>query len=138
MAATTEGIEARVREFYGMLERGDPAGVSDYISRTDDVVWIGTDPDEWWVGYDTVSRVVSQQVKELGRCSVEGSNPRGATSGDAGWVADQATLRLPDGNAVPMRLTFVYRREEGVWRAVQVHASIGVSNEEAIGLDLTT
>ena len=32
----------------------------------------------------------------------------------------------------PFRLTIVYRREDGVWKMVHFHSSIGVPNEDAI------
>jgi hypothetical protein len=35
------------------------------------------------------------------------------------------------------RWTGVFRREGSDWRAMQIHASLGVSNEEAFGLSLS-
>ena len=51
-----------------------------------------------------------------------------------GWIADQPRFRTLDGE-VPMRLTAVFRREDGEWKLIQTHSSIGVSNEDAFGED---
>jgi hypothetical protein len=60
---------------------------------------------------------------------------RGYREGDIGWVASRAAFRLPDGTEVPARMTAVFRRESGDWKVVQGHASIGVGNEEATGVE---
>ena len=46
-------------------------------------------------------------------------------------------MKLPDGTEIPFRITGVYHQENGEWKVVQWHASIGISNEEAIGQELT-
>ncbi len=56
--------------------------------------------------------------------------------GTVGWVADQGTFRMPDGTEVPFRMTVVVHREDGDWKVVQEHASIGVRNEDALGVEL--
>jgi hypothetical protein len=56
--------------------------------------------------------------------------------GTVGWAADQGHFLLPDGSEVPFRITAVFHREDGDWRLVQEHASVAVSNEEAIGESL--
>ena len=38
---------------------------------------------------------------------------------------------------IPLRITAVFARENGEWKIAQWHASIGVSNAEAFGEDLT-
>jgi hypothetical protein len=47
--------------------------------------------------------------------------------------ACRAELRLPDGGELPFRITCVLHREEGEWKFVQSHASIGVANEQTVG-----
>ena len=53
-------------------------------------------------------------------------------------MADQPVLTLPDGLAVNVRITAVAAIERGHWRFVQWHASLGKTNEEALGRSLTT
>ncbi len=131
-------LEERTRQLYDAMGRGDADFLRDLVSRADGVTAIATDPEEWWEDYETITRIWGQQLAEAGGFVLEDANPRAYASGEVGWVADRPTFRLPDGTALPIRITGVYRREDGAWRLVQWHASIGVSNEEAIGMELTT
>ena len=58
---------------------------------------------------------------------------QGYREGSVGWAADQPTFHLPDGTALALRLTAVFRHEAGEWRCVQWHVSVGVGNEETVG-----
>jgi hypothetical protein len=48
-----------------------------------------------------------------------------------------ASFRLPDGTEVPFRNTCVFVREDGEWKLIHGHTSIGVRNEEIFGEDIT-
>ena len=120
-------------QFYEALSSGDLSFIDRHISTSDHVRGIGTDPEEWWSGARLVE-VWKQQIAALG-----GSMPLTAgdleayADGDVGWVADRPTLDLGDGNPLAIRLTGVFRREDGVWKLVQSHGSIGMSNESTFG-----
>lgn len=131
-------LEDLTRQLYDAMVRGDRSFVADVVSQGEDVVMIGTDPQEWWSDYDTIVRIWSQQLEEMSGVIVEDADPHAYASGDIGWMSDHPSFRLPDGSTLPFRLTGVYRREDGAWRLVQAHASIGVRNEDAIGVELTT
>jgi hypothetical protein len=51
-----------------------------------------------------------------------------------GVSAGQRATRIfeMEGRRVPVRLTAVLHQEEGDWKAVQIHASIGVPNEQML------
>ena len=53
--------------------------------------------------------------------------------GDVGWVADRPMLDVGDGNPVAIRFTAVFLREDGDWKLVQSHGSIGLPNESSFG-----
>ena len=59
----------------------------------------------------------------------------GRKRGLGGRSAD-ALPRRGTGEALPDEV--VYRREDGVWKMVHFHSSIGVPNEDAIGVELPT
>jgi len=40
--------------------------------------------------------------------------------------------------AQAISMTVVYRHEDGLWKMVHFHSSIGVPNEDAIGIELPT
>ena len=131
-------IEDRTREIYAALARGDAAAMSDFYSQQDGVLVIGTDPQEWWSGHDTIAKIWEAQLGELGSIGVEDAEPRGYAAGDAGWVADRPTLVIGGDTRLPLRITGVYTRESGDWKVAQWHASIGVANEDSFGEGITT
>ncbi len=122
--------------FYDALSKGDPSFFDRHFSKADAVRGIGTDPEEWWQGSGLID-VWKQQIDAMG-----GSMPlvpgdvEAYSEGSVGWVADRARLVLPDGAEVPIRFTAVFHQEDGEWKLVQSHGSIGVPNEESVGQDL--
>ncbi len=126
--------------FYEAATTGDLSFVDRHVSRQEDVVFVGTDPNEWWEGLEALREALRAQSEAM-----EGSGLQIVTGqlqayleGNVGWVIDRdALFRLPDGREIPFRNTIVFRREEGEWKLVHGHSSIGVSNEELFGEDVT-
>ena len=110
----------------------------EHFSKKDGVVAIGTDAMEWWTGYATITRVFKAQLEEAGGFQILADTPQAYRDGSIGWVADQPTLKLPDGTKIPFRSTAVFQEEQDGWKIVQWHVSAGVSNEDLIGKALTT
>ena len=50
--------------------------------------------------------------------------------GSVGWAADCIKIRLPDATEIPCRLTMVWHQENGCWKIVQSHLSIGVGDDD--------
>ena len=117
---------------------GDYSFFENFFSRKDGVLAIGTDPSEWWAGYDTITKVFKAQLKEVSGVQVLADTPLAYCDGPIGWVAGQPTVKLPNGVAIPMRLSAVFQREPEGWKIVQWHSSLGVANEDSIGETLST
>jgi hypothetical protein len=60
--------------------------------------------------------------------------PVGYEEGSLGWVVDQPAFVFPDGSAMQTRCTAVMRQEEGRWKLVHMHLSVGVPDEEVVEL----
>ena len=60
------------------------------------------------------------------------------SEGTVGWVACRPRLVFGDGNTTTLRFTGVLHLEDGVWRSVQSHLSVGATNEETVGYEMTT
>lgn len=129
-------LKALCLSWYEAFEQGDIDFIKNFTSRREGVLMIGTDPNEWWADYDTIITVNDAQIKEMGGIPIEAGDPQAFNEGGVGWVADQAKVKLPDGTEIPFRLTGVLHKEDGNWKMVQWHVSIGVPNEEAFGQDL--
>ncbi len=93
---------------------------------------IGTDPNEWIRGYDQIieayrSMLAAQQQAGL---VIEPGEAEAYREGSVGWVTDRPTFRTKDGRAVTCRATTIFHQEDGEWKIVNAHYSIGVPNEE--------
>ncbi|MGD9891052.1 MAG: nuclear transport factor 2 family protein [Dehalococcoidia bacterium] len=124
-----------VMRVYDAASRGDGDLMEDLTSHDDALVFIGTDPNEWFEDIAGVRRMLEAQAG-AGVIVIPG-DLRAYREGAVGWVADRGRFKLPDGSEVPFRMTGVFHQENGAWKLIQEHASFGVSNQEAIGEDLT-
>lgn len=52
--------------------------------------------------------------------------------GGVAWLAGRSTFKNRAGHEHPMRTTSVLVREDGQWRVVQSHTSLGVPNAEML------
>jgi ketosteroid isomerase-like protein len=130
-------LEAFVRESYAIMLAGDTSALDATLSQGDATLMIGTDPNEWWEGRDAILAAFQGQTEAMGGgITLLGGDPRAYVEGDVGWVADRPSYRLPDGTEFSARVTGVLRKENGSWRWVQGHSSIGVANEDAFGKEL--
>ena len=97
---------------------GDP---TPYL--VEDVLVIGTDPDEWWEGRDTVLANLERQGETLGLPTMErGSDLRVREFGDTAWFAEHVQATFGD-TTVRVRMTGVAVRQDGEWRFAQFQAA---------------
>ena len=102
-------------------------------------MFLRTDPNEWWEGFEALREAMRAQSEAMGGMQIAAGQLQAYREGGVGWVIDRdASFRLPDGREIPFRSTLVFRREDGEWKLVHLHSSIGVSNEEMFGQDLST
>ncbi|MEK7424117.1 MAG: nuclear transport factor 2 family protein [Actinomycetota bacterium] len=123
-----------VHTIYDAVSCGDADALKGMLSARQGVVFIGTDPDE--VYFDAASITAMLQGQADAGIKVRAGTVTAFEEGTVGWTADTGTFVLPDGTDVPFRMTAVFHRENGAWKLVQEHASIAVTNEEAIGAEL--
>ncbi len=131
-------IRERMLALYRAMSSGDSDAINRMLSREVGITGIGTDPQEWWTGYETISRIFAAQMQEAGGTfPVTSGDPQAWCEGTVGWAADRAVFEFPGTAPVPFRFTTVWHREAGEWKLVQFHDSIGISNEQALGKELT-
>ena len=118
--------------FYAALRKGDASFFDRHFSRADWARGIGTDPGEWWRGARLADAWKEQLQAMGGNMPLVADDPEAYSEGSVGWVADRPTLKLPGGE-VPVRLTAVFHQEDGEWKLVQSHGSLGVPNEASDG-----
>jgi hypothetical protein len=117
---------------YKAMRDGDVDWWERHLSKREGALMIGTDPHEWWAGHATIAKVTQQQIEAMAGSIIEG-DPQAYVEGTVGWYADNVRWKLSNGRVLSARLTGVCTKEEGEWKILQSHFSIGVPNEEAFG-----
>jgi ketosteroid isomerase-like protein len=127
-----EEIRKVLDEMIEALNAGDAGRLRLMLSERPDAIHIGTDGEEWWT---------SKRLLDATAADVHGESDVRAVAGDLGihvkgdvaWVEGQARFVRADGAERPVRMTGVLVREDGQWKVVQSHASIGVPNADIFG-----
>ena len=132
MNRSTE-VRNAVLRLYESMGTGDVSAIERLFSCHTDVLAIGTDPNEWWAGHDTIVEAFKAQLQGSGTRKVEPGDLNAFAEGSLGWAADRRTMRLANGKELTIRETFLFRQEDGDWKLVQFHASVAVPNAELAG-----
>ncbi|MCG3218096.1 MAG: nuclear transport factor 2 family protein, partial [Candidatus Heimdallarchaeota archaeon] len=91
---------------------------------------------EWWTDYEHIVKTLKSQLEQMRGFKVIAGDIQAFEEGTVGWFADQATLRMPDGLEIPIRITGIFHKENSDWKIVQWHGSVGIANVDAIGEEL--
>src|SRR2546425_2614746 len=86
---------------YDAMNAQDVAFIESIISRADSSLQIGTDPREWWAGYDAIVDAFGAQLKEMGDVRLRAGHVRAYREGTVGWIDDRPAFVLGDGTEVP-------------------------------------
>ena len=124
------GVREAMLRFYEAFSANDVASFDRLVSREPQAMAIGTAPQEWMEDREAWKAAFGMEGIRL-----EGGDSLYAYEhGPVGWLADRAAFVLPDGTAINCRLTAVMCQEDGEWRLVQAHFSVGVPDEQAVEL----
>jgi ketosteroid isomerase-like protein len=136
----SEELRDLTLRFYKASATGDLSFFDRHVSRQEGAEFIGTDSNEWWEGLEALREAARTQSEAIegGGLQIVGGQLQAYSEGNVGWVIDRnASFRLPDSTQIPFRNTGVFRREDGEWKLVHGHTSIGVRSEELFGEDVT-
>src|SRR3954454_4383752 len=126
--------------FYAAVASGE--GSEWFATLAQDVLAIGTDDAEWIQGKEAVVEGLTTQLREMHEAGIrasESGSPTVAAGADTAWAADRPVMHLPDGTAVPLRITMTATRddESGNLLVRQFHLSAGAPNEDLMKKKLT-
>lgn len=132
-------IEQLMRDMVEAVDRGDMDTLNNRtLSGEDGVVMIGTDPGEYTRTQAGMRQMLEDSTPEGPlHMHVAMDEVHGYEEGDVGW-ADGTGSVTRGGDSAATRFTAVFRREQGGWRCVQAHSSIGVPNEIMFDATLRT
>jgi ketosteroid isomerase-like protein len=133
MAGTESQDEIRkvIDEGIQALNAGDAVRLGTKLSARPDAVHIGTAAEEW----ETSKQVLDAMAALSGGDDIQAvADDIGIhVQGDIAWAEGRGRFTRADGAERPVRMTYVLIREDGRWKLVQSHASIGVPNSEIFG-----
>lgn len=125
-------IVARWIRAYGS---GDGETVTNLFSADPALSYVGSAENEIWRD-EALRRGMATYMDDVPRFRWEGSELRGFENGTLGWVEWQGSVHaLDSGTSLGMRATVILNLEKGVWKIVQVHHSIPVSNTQSFGYE---
>jgi class 3 adenylate cyclase len=132
-------IEGLMRRVLRVISAADENALAAFRSEHAGRRLIGTDPREWYSGDEGLA--LEAQLPEYaaeGGMSFEVVDKDAFEEGTVGWGALNLRVCLGDGEPFAMRATMVFHLEHGHWRMVQMHCSVPATNEDVLGVALTT
>ncbi len=131
MIQSTEIRNLILRWYESYPRREISAFASSLFSNQEGFLIIGSDQTEWIEHPEgMIKNYRVMESRDIYKIKVE--DLKAYCENDIGWAVDRVWFVMPDGSEVPMRHTYILHKEEGAWKVVHVHASIGVPNA-AIG-----
>jgi ketosteroid isomerase-like protein len=103
-----------------------------YYSQQEGVLFVGTDPKEWFKGYDAIYHYVESTMG--GGVEIKMDFLEAWCEGAVGWTVDRIILKLRDGTSVPIRHTHIFQKEGETWKIVHTHVSAEIPDEKLIEL----
>lgn len=135
MTSATAEVEAVMNQVAKAYETKDMATITRITAHDADMICIGTDAAERWVGWEQLRSSWERQFAALEKVklTVHDRVIKVSRAGDAAWVSELWDMDVVSGgqpaNIKNMRATFVLEKRQGHWLFVQVHVSIGVAGQ---------
>jgi ketosteroid isomerase-like protein len=135
LAAEETAAKSAMNQFWQSFQAGDINLVSEVIAHDPDMVMIGTDAAERWVGYEEFRKAMEQQfaAMESIQPSVYDEIFKIHHSGEIAWysaVADFKGISLgEDFEFAGLRVTAVLEKRNAKWVIVQYHGSVPVAGQ---------
>ncbi len=125
----SDELRELTQRIYEATTSGDLSAVERHVSRQQGAVFVGTDPNEWWEGFEAFVEAMRAQAEAMGGSGLQlvPGQLQAYREGNVGWAIDRdALFRLPDDTEIPFRNSCSFLQKDGEWTAVHLHASIGV------------
>jgi ketosteroid isomerase-like protein len=129
---TQAAVQATLQQWKDAYSKRDLDGALAVIAPDEDVVGIGTGPDEWRVGPSAFKAQLERDFAQSEALSVDYEPLVVSEAGPVAWVAGRATVQARvDGQdlALTGRFTAVLEQREGRWLLMQTHFSLPATEQ---------
>lgn len=131
---TDEGLRRVIENWFSAVASGDQTWLDKHMSDDPDMRLVGTDPKEKLKGRAAHEFMKREAGALKDQIKIKVRDCEAYSDGDFGWgMATPEIELLPEHRKVTPRWSGVFHRENGDWRLVQVHSSMGVENTDAFG-----
>jgi ketosteroid isomerase-like protein len=127
-------LEAIIRDWFASVARNDASWLDRHLSKDARLRIVGTDPEEWLLGEKAADLLRSDLAMMGGKVQFDVHEAEAYTEGSVGWGVATFTIAIGPDLKVTPRWSGVFHQEDGEWKAVQVHASVGITNEQLFGM----
>lgn len=130
-------LRSVISGWFESIVNADSSWRDRHVSRDPDLRIVGTDPAEWLKGEPAYAFLKAEAEAVGGQVKIDVGDVEAFSQSDVGWGVARPMIELPDGKRVTPRWSAVFRRENGIWMMIQLHASIAVGNNEGFGEAVT-
>jgi ketosteroid isomerase-like protein len=132
----SSAVGAAAANFWATVGTGDIDQLAATLTRDDLAQVIGSAPGEGHDDRATWIQGFGSLLEHMPGVKVDPGRTRGYENGDTGYALTEPVWHLPNGMSLSMRATHVLQREDGEWRVVHLHASVGVPDETAVQMQM--
>ena len=129
---TQAAVQATLQQWKDAYTQRDLDGALAVIAPDDDVVGIGTGPDEWRVGPEQFKAQIERDFAQSEALSVDYEPLVVSEAGPVAWVAGRASVQARvDGQDLTLtgRFTAVLEQRDGKWLLMQTHFSLPAAEQ---------
>lgn len=128
-------LEAVVRRLWKAFARADDSAMGNMMV-SDPALRFLLSGDEDWLEGDEVVPIMRERSRTIQIVSLEFDRLEAYEVADFGWTACTLTSQDSDGATRSFRQTGVFVIEDGIWKAVQLHTSVGVPPQDVWGVEV--
>lgn len=121
-----------ILQLYDKEASGDLFDFAKHLySQQEGVTVIGSDPNDRCEGYESIIRFYA--AAGAADLEIQVDELRAYCEDAFGWVVDRVTAKLSNGVDVLVRHTYIFHKENNVWKIVHAHISVGIP-DKSLGL----
>ncbi|MBN1351483.1 nuclear transport factor 2 family protein [candidate division KSB1 bacterium] len=133
MEAEKESVHLFIKDFWQAFETKDIDAFSEMVAHEPDMVFFGTDENEYWAGWNAIKDAVERQFKAFYNIDVKYAAEviHVSEAGKTAWFSlirtIQVTNQKGEKQEMKNRVTGVLIKKHRAWKLVQYHSSAALN-----------